>query len=128
MMLFRLLRCTRGAAAVEFAIVSVVFVTVCIAVVDFGRTLYVKNQLSFLADIAARQILINPTVPSATLETDLRNEFVAGDPASLAIAITNETVGSNDFRRIAISFPVTLFIPYLASQNITLSVNRRVPT
>ncbi|MEM7424356.1 MAG: TadE family protein, partial [Pseudomonadota bacterium] len=92
MMLFSLLRCTRGAAAVEFAIVSVVFVTVCIAVVDFGRTLYVKNQLSFLADIAARQILINPTVPSATLETDLRNEFVAGDPASLAIAITNETV------------------------------------
>jgi len=65
-------RCERGTAAVEFAIIALVLVSLLVAVVDFGRTLYVKNQLSYLADQATRMVLLNPAISDATLETELR--------------------------------------------------------
>ena len=58
--LIRACRCEAGTAAVEFAIISMVFISLCVGIVDFGRTLYVKNQLSFLADQATRTVLVNP--------------------------------------------------------------------
>lgn len=120
-------RCERGAAAVEFAIISMVLISLCVAIVDFGRTLYVKNQLSFLADQATRTVLLNPAVTNAVLEATLANDFTAGDPADLTVDVNNQTIGAADFRVITISYPVTLFIPNLASDTINLDVTRRVP-
>ncbi len=123
----RLLGCQRGAAAVEFAIISVVLITLLIGMVDFGRTLYVKNQLSFLADRAARAVLLAPTISDATLETDLRAEFTAGDSLDLTVTITSETIGTNAFRVLTVSYPMTLFVPNLSSSALQLDVTRRVP-
>lgn len=125
--LARAARCERGAAAVEFAIISVVLITLCIGIVDFGRTLYVKNQLSYLADQATRAVLIDPTVTTAALETNLTNDFTAGDPGDLTITITTEAAGGQDYRVITVAYPITLFIPNLASSTINLDVTRRVP-
>jgi Flp pilus assembly protein TadG len=126
-LLTRAARCDRGTAAIEFAIISVVLISLCIGIVDFGRTLYVKNQLSFLADQATRAVLINPAVTSATLQTDLTSNFTAGDPNQLNVTITAETVGGQDYRVITVAYPITLFIPNLASSTINLDVTRRVP-
>ena len=123
----KLWRCTGGAAAVEFAIVSVVLITLTIGIVDFGRTLYVKNQLSFLADQATRKLLIDPSLAAATLESELRADFTAGDSSQVSITITDEVVNSNNYKVIDIEFPITLFIPNLASGTLDLSVTRRVP-
>ena len=120
-------RCTRGAAAVEFAIISMVLVTLAIGIVDFGRTLYTKNQLSFLADQATRKLLLNPNLSSTTLESELRGDFTAGDPSSVTITITDQVVNSTTYRLINIDFPMTLFIPNLASGTLALNVKRRVP-
>ena len=120
-------RCTRGAAAVEFAIISLVLVTLAIGIVDFGRTLYTKNQLSFLADQATRKLLLNPNLSSTTLESELRGDFTAGDPSSVTITITDQVVNSTTYRLINIDFPMTLFIPNLASGTLALNVKRRVP-
>lgn len=121
-------RCQRGAAAVEFAIVSGVLVMLLIAIVDFGRTLYVKNQLSFLADQAARTVLVQPAITNAALEAELRDDFNAGDPSDLTVTISTEVVGTNTFRVLSIDYPVTLFVPNLASSVLDLNVTRRVPT
>ncbi|MFK7945903.1 MAG: TadE/TadG family type IV pilus assembly protein [Paracoccaceae bacterium] len=121
-------RCESGAAAVEFAIISMVLISLCIAVVDFGRSLYVKNQLSFLADQATRTVLVNPSITNAQLQATLEGDFNAGDANDLTINIDTQTVGSVDFRVIVISYPMTLFIPNLSSKSISLDVTRRVPT
>jgi len=126
--LARLGRCRRGAAAVEFAIVSVVLMMLLVAIVDFGRTLYIKNQLSFLADQAARAILVAPTTPNATLEADLRAAFDAGDDADLVVDLRDEVVGGVTYKVLVLDYPVTLFIPNLASSVLDLNVTRRVPT
>ncbi len=124
----RLLRCQSGAAAVEFAIVSVVFLSLVVGIVDFGRTLYVKNQLSFLADQAARKVLINPGISNATLTDELRDDFNAGVQADLGVAVTDETIDGTSYRRVAITYPMTLFIPVLTDKALLLSVDRRVPS
>lgn len=123
----RLFACTRGAAAVEFAIVSVILIGLLIAIVDFGRTLYIKNQLSFLADQATRTMLVSPTTADATIINTVNTDFSAGDSDDLTVTVTYETIGTIDYRVINIDFPMTLFIPNLASNQINLSVMRRVP-
>lgn len=124
----KLLRSESGAAAVEFAIISVVFISMLVATVDFGRTLYVKNQLSFLADQATRSVLINPAITTVALETALKDDFNAGNPADLTITVNDDTVDGNNFKVLNISYPMTLFIPILTSKALQLDVTRRVPT
>ena len=125
--LFRfLLGCQRGTAAVEFSIVSAVLVMLSVGIIDFGRTLYVKNQISHLADQAARRILMDPDIPTATLASGLRGDFVAGAAADLAVSIATETIGPDTYRVLTVSYPVTLFIPFLDSNAISLDVTRRV--
>lgn len=119
--------CNRGAAAVEFAIVGTVLITLCIGTIDFGRTLYVKNQISALADQAARKILLEPNIAGATLEAELRDDFSAGNPSHLSVEVATETAGGTNYRVITVGFPMTLFVPGLSSDAISLSVTRRVP-
>lgn len=127
-LLRKLWRREDGAAAVEFSIISVVLVALLIGIVDFGRTLYVKNQLSYLADQATRKVLIDPAITDATLESELAADFTAGDPTSLTVTLSNATANGNTYRLIDISYPMTLFIPNLSSESINLSVVRRVPS
>jgi len=124
----RLLGCRRGTAAIEFAIIASVLVTLMVGGVDFGRTLYIKNQLSFLADKAARAVLISPGISDATLTADLKADFAAGDPAGLTVTVAAETIGTDSFRVLTVSYPVTLFVPGLDSNALTLDIRRRIPT
>ncbi len=120
-------RCTRGAAAVEFAIISMVLIGLIVAIIDFGRTLYVKNQISALADQAVRKVLIDPSISSATLEAELRDDFYAGDADDLTFDVDSETVDGISYRIVTVGYPMTLFVPGLSSDAVSLSVRRRVP-
>jgi Flp pilus assembly protein TadG len=119
--------CTLGAAAVEFAIVSGVLIALLIGTIDFGRTLLTQHQISSLADQAVRKVLLDPDVSGATLESELRAEFTAGDPGDLTVAVTTESAGSISYRVVTVGYPMTLFIPGLDSDVVSLSVTRRVP-
>ena len=119
--------CTRGAAAVEFAIVSTVLIGLLVATVDFGRTLFTQHQISSLADQAVRKVLLDPGISSATLESELRAAFSAGNPADLTVSATTETADGISYRVVTVGFPMMLFIPGLDSDTVSLSVTRRVP-
>ena len=123
----RLRNCTAGAAAVEFAIISTVLVALLVGTVDFGRTLFTQHQIASLADEAVRKILLNPGISSATLESELRAEFTAGNPDELAVATTIEAADGISYRVVTVGYPMLLFIPVLDSDAVSLSVTRRVP-
>jgi Flp pilus assembly protein TadG len=119
--------CMRGTAAIEFAIVSTLLIGLCVAAVDFGRTLFAQHQISSLADQAVRKVLIDPEIPTATLESELRDGFTAGDAADLTVDVTTETADGITYRVVTVGFPMTLFVPGLSSDAVALSVTRRVP-
>ncbi len=127
-MTFRpLLSCERGTAAVEFAIVSVLLIVLIIGGIDAGRTFYVKNQLSFLADDVARRVLFDPYISEAQVASELASDFTAGDASQLSISLSYQAIANVDFRMIQIAYPMATFIPYLNTSSFTLTVNRRVP-
>jgi len=64
----RLLRslfgCRRGTAAVDFAMVSVVFLPLCFAIMELGIVLWVQNTLQTTAELTARCVATQNTACS----------------------------------------------------------------
>ena len=115
-----------GAAAVEFAIIAWVLILVCIGTVELGRGLYVRNELSYAADHAARMILMSDAFDQE-LEDAVRSRFLGADD-DLVVVFGKETSGAPaiSYRTVVLTYPFKLLIPGL-SDTISLSVNRRVP-
>ena len=120
--------CQRGTAAIEFAIIATVLITITIGLVDFGRTLYVQNQLSYLADRAARTVLLNPAVTNTQVSDQIEVDFTAGDVEDLEISLQSQTISGVEFRVMTITYPITLFIPNITSSMLDLDIVRRVPS
>lgn len=128
MSVFRRLRfCQAGSTAVEFAIISLVLMLVVLGVIEFGRGLNMRNQLSQAADYGARQILTNKAITDSALETSVRSAFIAGSSGSLTVTIGTETVNGIQFRTITLGYPFTPLVSGLANGTINLSVARRTP-
>lgn len=119
--------CEAGSTAVEFAIISLVLMLVSLGVIEFGRGLNVRNQLSQAADYGARQILTNSLVSDSALETTVRSAFNAGAGNALTVTIGAEAVNGAPYRTITLSYPFTPLIPGLSSGTINLTLARRTP-
>ncbi|WP_011579950.1 MULTISPECIES: TadE/TadG family type IV pilus assembly protein [Chelativorans] len=129
----RFLESGSGAAAVEFAIVCMPLLLICLGIVEFGRAFFVRNDLSYAADVAARKVLIGqipagaPSSDAASgLETAVREAFV-GDASLLQIAVGEETVDGARYRTLSIRYPFTFLVPGLDDSPFALGVSRRIP-
>ncbi len=122
-----LYRCDTGTAAVEFALIAMVAICFFLGIFEFGRAFYMRNELSFAADLAARNILINPTVANSDLETTIRSSITFGDSEALQMTFETESVDGMPFRKVSLSQPFTLLIPHLSNASIILTIDRRVP-
>lgn len=126
-LLGRLRRCNQGTAAVEFALVGLVAIVLFLGIIEFGRVLYMRNQMSYAMDLGARQILTNPTVANTQVETSIRNAIRFATPESLLVTFGTRSVDGLPFRTVLISYPVTLLIPGLTNASIVLKIDRIVP-
>ncbi len=132
--LHRAWRSQSGATAVEFALVCLPLFLLVLGVIEFGRAFYVRNDLSYAADVAARQVLIGKIArdaPDSEAQTKLasavRDNFDGGDPGLLEIAVTKQTVDGIDFRVLSIRYPFAFFLPGLAEAPFSLALSRRIP-
>ncbi|RYC23146.1 TadE/TadG family type IV pilus assembly protein [Ciceribacter ferrooxidans] len=127
-------RCQSGTTAVEFALVGLPLFLLILGVVEFGRAFFLQNDLSYAADVAARQVLIGQVGPSLS-ETDattrlddaVRANFRSGDPALLQVTTARETVNGSDFRVLTLRYPFTFLLPDLIDTPITIGLSRRIP-
>lgn len=118
--------CERGTAAIEFAIIGLVMMTGSIAALEFGRALYAKNDLSWIADRVARKALLDD---EATAE-DLAGEAYAlfsGNGDELSVVIIEDTFDGAPLRTIRLRRTLRLAIAGLPAPDIELSVTRRAP-
>ena len=123
----RLARSDRGSAAIEFALVAMMAISVFLGIIEFGRGLYMRNEMTYAVDIAARKILTNPLVSEAELETLIRESITFGASSELNVGFGTETINGISFRILLVTYPITLLIPNLVQGNLTLAVNHRVP-
>lgn len=120
-------RCERGATSVEFALVGLVAIVIFLAILEFGRGLYMRNEMSYAMDLGARKILTNPAIADADVETIIRQAISFGAADSLQITFGTQSVNGAPFRTVLVSFPVTLLIPGLTNRSFTLKIDRIVP-
>ena len=95
----------RGAALIEFALVSVVLYLVLAAGIEFGRMMFDANALQDVARVAARELATAPVLADATFEyaltcdVDTDTECLVNlkrrvfDPACLVIDLNDPAVG-----------------------------------
>lgn len=77
------LRRQRGAALVEFALVSLVLYLLLAGAIEFGRIMFAANALQDVARLAARELAVAPVRADATFDYALGCDPVA-DPTCLA--------------------------------------------
>jgi Flp pilus assembly protein TadG len=102
-------------------------VLVTFGVIELGRGLNVRNQLSQAADFGARKILIDKQISDGALESEIRSAFVVTAPTLLQVTIGTETVDGLQFRTVTLSYPFTLLIPGVLNRAIDLRLARRTP-
>jgi len=114
-------------AAVEFAFIAPVLIALTLGLVEVGRGLYLRNALAQAVDVGARNALVHADMTDTVLEGEVRSAFTGSQPDLLQVTIGTETVDGIAFRTVAVSYPLTLFIPGLAENGITLGMTRRIP-
>ncbi len=127
-------RCQSGATAVEFCLVCLPLFLLALGIVEFGRALYLENNLSYAADMAARKVLIGQVGRDLTeseayskIETVIRENLDIGDPASVQVTLGRETVDGVEFRVLSLRYTFTFLLPGLAGSPIALGLSRRIP-
>ncbi|HSK47686.1 MAG TPA: TadE family protein [Coriobacteriia bacterium] len=95
-----------GAAAVEFALIAVVFVTLLIGVVQFGFTFFEYIQVAHAAREGVRWAALGEPGQVITRATQSAPGL---DPALMNITIT--TGSSTDAVRVTVSYPRTNIVP-----------------
>lgn len=81
----------RGAAAVEFAIVCLLFFTILFAILEFGRMMYVYNTMQEVTRRAAREAVVRWVTEEATIKS-LAFFGGAAIPAGTEVTAANMTI------------------------------------
>jgi len=117
-----------GSAAVEFAIVGLLAIVLCVAIVEFGRALHLANELAYAADWGTRLVLLNPQVTDADVVAEVRAHLFLANTEGLEILTSHSSINSSAARGLSVSLPLTLLIPTYRLEGFRVSVERMVPT
>ncbi len=118
--------CSRGASAVEFAILIHVFVAILFGMIAIGYVYLVKSDIQNAMAAAERFALI-------TEETDaeLKDKIKAGvatyDPTQISIAVTRGSASGLQFVDVDFSYTVDIGVTSIFGP-ITINGSRRFPT
>ena len=117
-------RCASGAAAIEFAVIASVLIFVCLGVIELGRGLHVRSEMAFVADLAARKVLITPDVSDADLQVLANEAFTGPRPQDLDLTAPVDEGGA--WRTVTVQYSFSFLIPSIA-ETFDITVSRRVP-
>ncbi|MBS0520184.1 MAG: pilus assembly protein [Proteobacteria bacterium] len=89
--LCRLAAARDGNAAIEFAFVAPVLITLLLGAMEFGRMLYVRQGLEYATESAARYYSMNPTSSQSSITSYLQGKMVgtSGSDISVSYASTS---------------------------------------
>lgn len=120
----RFIRDSRGATAIEFAVVSIPLVLIFVGTIEFGRVFYIRNDLAQAADKGMRVLLVDPAAGLPVVIAAVQDAFGAGPDTELDVALD---AGPSGTRKLTVRYPVTLLIPGFTASPLTLSVERALP-
>jgi Flp pilus assembly protein TadG len=87
----RLIADCRGAAVLEFAFIGPVLFTLLLGTVDVGRMFYVRQNLEYATEEAARYYMLNPSASESDVTAQFRAKLSAVPSASVTPTYTHTT-------------------------------------
>lgn len=121
----RFLRCQRGAAAVEFALIALLLILGTIGLIEIGRALFMTNELAYAADRAARIVMLQFDISEADLTLAVQDEDLLTALVPENIVVASDTSGTS-FRAVQLSYPFTPIVAGLTLFSVTLTADRQV--
>jgi len=118
---------TKGASALEFALVFPLFVMLLFGIIEFGRALSVQNELEFAASQASRMVMIDDSVSNSALETRIRSILHDLSDTDLNVVTSTDTVDGQGYRVVNISYPHQISTPFATPIDITMTATTRTP-
>ena len=72
------------------------------------------------------QIIINAAATSTSLTTSAQATFLAGDPGKLLVVVSEGTSGGTTYRKVKLSYIITLLVPIPMNGDVVLTNSRKV--
>jgi hypothetical protein len=83
-----------GAAAVEFALIAIIFFTLLLGIIEFGRFLYVRNTIQEVTRAAAREAVVSLFTAGQIVNIQKAAVFHSGASGNPALPGGNEITSS----------------------------------
>lgn len=120
------LRDGRGGAAIEFAIVAPVFIGLMLGAVEFGRMFYVRQNLEYATEQAARYYSLNPSTSTSDVTSKLSGFLLGNISASTTVSYADATSCNGNANvtctTVTVRYPFTFAESYLGFAPQTLTV------
>lgn len=122
-------RDSSGATALEFALVSPVFILLLVGLFQLAWALHCAATVKWSLETSARNLLLNPSETAATLKSDMLN-LLAGRATANNLTVTITTDTSNPAGKMLVAssvYQTTLVIPFVPQTPLTFNASTSVP-
>jgi Flp pilus assembly protein TadG len=124
-----LFRSPRAATAVEFALVTPVFLIMVIGIFEMSRAMWIKSSMQYAAEETTRYAIVNSSATTTDLEayatTALSNSGMKISGASFIATLT--VSGTITFIQVTGTYSFSSLVPLVPFPDVTLSVKSRIP-
>lgn len=76
----------RGGAVLEFALIGPVLFTLMLGAVDVGRMFYVRQNLEYATEEAARYYMLNPSSATSAVTSYLQGKIAGGSGTNVVVS------------------------------------------
>lgn len=118
----------RGATALEFALISPIFIALIFGVFNMGFALYCGAAVRHAVQESSRAVMFNPNTTADTLKATVVSKLVQVPVTNLSLTITDETVTQTEhLRRISWTYNYMVYAPFIMSKTFEMGSSVTVP-
>ena len=120
----------KGSVAVEFGMVSILFLGFLFGIIEFGRLFWTMNALQYAIEDTARYALVHQDATNTELITYATNSMSGvSNSSNLTITTTQMTISGISFIEVNGTYTFTTIIPFLSTSlsTLDLTAQSRIP-
>lgn len=118
----------RGAAAVEFAIITPVMLASMLGVFEVGRLMYQQSKVAASAAAGARAVAMYGVSDTTNVTNAINARFTTSERTKLTSTVTTVQISGQNFRRIIVTYNFPFLIRFdRRYSSMTITATRYAP-